>query len=225
MGWIKRGGTAAAAVDPLNGKRWGLIGSSSTEPGYPNGTTKFTDYIISRTGIVQFNRAASGSYLVSNQPNYVDDTRIQRNQLKQLDDLPTDLDIITPVIGANDDRYSVPLGAFGSTNQMEFYGAVDLMCRKLLDKFPSKKLGIISAHYMPSDNAKRESIYYKAIEEVAAYYAIPFINMVKEGRCPYSYQPFKDMYLVPGDLLHMNAGGNELLSYATEAFLRKVNGE
>lgn len=227
MPWTKPsigGGSGGGNVtDKLNGKKIGIFGSSTSDESYI-GAGVYHRVIANRTGLITSSQAKSGTKLTPATADYTVDTSF--NALKQIDALPTDLDFVVGMPGANDERSAVTLGTFGSTATWDFYSALHKMCQKMFDKWPDIPLGIMATQYIGSPAAgtavtQQTSAYHNAIAEVCAYYGIPFVDLAKEGRTPYSYLPFKNAH-TRSDGLHLNDSGNLVLSNRVETFYREV---
>lgn len=225
MPLVNRGG-GTGNVDPLSGKKIGIFGSSTSDRTFIGAGTIYYDVIAARTGLIISTQAKAGTQLVPATATYTADPSY--NMLRQIDALPADLDIVIGMIGANDERNSVTVGTFSSVATWDFYSSLHKMCQKMIDKWNTARFGIMTSQYFGNPSVTdvvtlQSSAYHTAIQEVCAYYGIPFIDMAKEGGVPYSYKPAKVAY-VQGDNLHLNAAGNLKFSYPVEAFLRRVHG-
>lgn len=199
-------------VDPLNGKRIAILGSSTADVNF--GEKNFWEYIQERTGCVILNFANAGSRLVGGSA--------ATNQLQRIDDLPTsEIDLIVWQPGLNDDVGSVPLGTFESSSNADFYGSLHIGFQKLYDKFPIIPIGALTGQYSGTRDEK-ESPYHDAIVEVANYYSVPAVNLKKEGGTPYTYQPWRSAYTP--DNTHLKADGGIVLSYRVQSFVRQLIG-
>jgi hypothetical protein len=212
-------------VDKLNGKVIGMIGSSSmqkgdgTEPGAPK---KFWQYIQDRTGFMDNCKAKGGTLLTStsNPTAPENDTNSQFNQLSSLPS--TGIDMIVCQLLANDDNTSASLGTWTDTTAATVYGALHMFAQRLYAKYPTQPIGWMSSQYRGNQTAET-SAYQDALERVAAYYGIPFINLSKNGRTPYNISSWKSVYVVDPPY-HLGNAGNLILSYSAESFFRKLIG-
>ncbi len=215
MTWIKPSSNVAME-NPLKGKRIGIIGSSSAD--VDRTVKNYWEYIAERTGVVLLNYADGGSTLTATTENY---SAEETNQLKRIDELPTDgIDLIVIQPAANDDR-SRPIGTFDSTSVTEIYGALHVMCKKMYDKYPTLPFGVMTSQYFVYKDLTT-SPTHDAIKEVCAFYSVPLCDLKSEGRVPYSYPSWQTNYAPDG--LHLNDIGNEVLSRRVEAFVRMLLG-
>lgn len=209
-----RGADGGDGTDILKDKRIGLIGSSSIDIDYTQHADKnFMVYISERTGCELVNYANGGSHLTGASSG--------TNQRYKLSQLPDDVDAVLLQVGLNDDIHERPMGQFGSTNTSEFYGALDVICRDLYDKYPTKPFGFLTGQYAGNITAE-SSPYHEAIKRVCGYYGIPVCDLKSEGRTPYTYPNWQEVYAADG--LHMNDAGNFVLSKRVESFLRSLFG-
>lgn len=213
MGWTP---ITTAAPDPLRGKRLGVIGSSSADTSY--GETNYLEWIADRTGLILVNYARAGSTLTAATADY---SAEPNNQIARVDAMPDDLDMVYVQPGANDDNNSLALGTFSDTDATTFYGALHVLCDRLLTRYAEIPIGIATPQYS-GDQAAQVSPYHTATKEVCGYYGLPVVDLKAEGQTPYHYAAFKADYCV--DNLHLNAAGNLILSRRVEAFLRQLEG-
>lgn len=204
-------------ADPLSGKRLGIIGSSSADITY--GEKNYLEWIAERTGIVLVNQARAGSHLSALTSDYAAETG---NQIKQAEDLPSNLDIVIVQPGANDDNNSRALGAFEDADATTFYGALHLLCDRLATRYATIPVGIVTPQYSGDQDAQT-SPYHEATKEVCGHYGFPVVDLKREGQTPYWLASFKASYCV--DNLHLNEAGNLILSRRVEAFLRQMTGK
>jgi hypothetical protein len=87
--------------------------------------------------------------------------------------------------GVNDQTFSVPLGAMGDNGSDTTYGALNLLCSLLKQKYPTKLVVFITPHYQTNYKHSGGITSYevsKAIREVCEKYAIPvYDNFVLSG--------------------------------------------
>jgi hypothetical protein len=210
MTWIK--------ANPLAGKRIGIIGSSSADTDYTPSNKNYWQLIAERTGAIILDYADAGSTLTASTSNYSAETT---NQLKRIDELPIDLDIVVLQPAVNDDSNNRPIGTFDSRNVTDVYGALHTMCFKLYDKFPITPIGIMTGQYYGSRDAQT-SVYQTAVKEVCGYYGIPVCDLKTEGRTPYNYWRWWATYAP--DQTHLNELGDLVISRRVEAFTRSLLG-
>ena len=101
--------------------------------------------------------------------------------------LRDDLDFVFVMGGINDVWNKLPLGQFGDTEDTTIYGALDVLVKKLLTRYPSHTgTKIIFSNYCNWDQLPyiRQDMtwqdFLKAIDDVCGKYGIPVCNMSKE---------------------------------------------
>lgn len=208
------------STSELTGKKIGFFGSSSSDDTYV-GTKKYYRFIQDRIGIIPVPKAIAGSQLTSAFAAYTSDTA-SHCQLLQIDQFDGTQDCIIGLIGANDENNSATMGTWSDTVDNTFYGALHKMCKKLIDKFPQKRVGIMTSQYY-TPNTAQTSAYQTNLKAVCGFYGIPVLDLHNEGQTPYSYPSFKSTYVL-SDGLHLTDAGNEILSYRVESFLRQLFG-
>jgi lysophospholipase L1-like esterase len=214
MGWSRNG----SSVDILKGKRIALIGSSSIDPDRTG--TNYMEVIAQRTGIVLVDYSDSGSRTTSDTEDY---TVNATNQIKRIDELPsTGIDAVIIQPCANDMNNAKPIGTFASTTPTEVYGALHIAYKKLIDKFPTQPIGVLTSQYFDNNTSQTDQ-YYDVVKEMSAYYNLPLLDLRTQGRVPYAYPNWQSTYASDG--MHLNDAGNVVMSYPVESFLRTLFGQ
>ena len=153
------------------GKTASFYGDSLTEVNYhySKGYHKWVNDIL---GLASYNNYGKSGYKISDvysKVNSVNDTA----------------DIIFVMCGVNDENFSVPLGAMGDTTSGTTYGALNLLCALLKQKYPTKLVVFITPHYQtkyPHSAGITSYEVSKAVREVCEKYAIPvYDNFVLSG--------------------------------------------
>ena len=164
-------GTAGGEPSVFAGKTASFYGDSLTAVNY-HYTKGYHAWVKDILGLASYHNYGKSGYTVSdvyNKVNSVTDTA----------------DIIFVMCGVNDQNFSVPLGAMGDTASGTTYGALDLLCAKLKQKYPTKLVVFITPHYQTNYKHSGGVTSYevsKAIREVCEKYAIPvYDNFVLSG--------------------------------------------
>src|SRR5699024_9849345 len=174
------------------------------------------EWIAERTGLILNNYAIGGSSTTSNTEDWMNDTATLTNGIRKAYDLTqneNDLDIILvqPLIN---DEYR-PLGTFEVEDPTTCYGAMHIIAKMLIEKYPEKPIGYMTGQYIPGENERQSSLRHKCIKEIGAYYGIPVLDLRAEGQTPYMIESFKDKYVPDGT--HLNDAGNKIISRSVEA--------
>ena len=95
-------------------------------------------------------------------------------------DLMEDGDLLIIAGGTNDYAASVPLGSPTDTDEFTFYGALDVLYKKVSKKYKDAKVYVITPlkRKVDGENEKGHTLadYRKAIEEKAKEYSFPTID-------------------------------------------------
>lgn len=158
-------------VSIFSGKTASFYGDSLTEANW-HYTKGYHQWVKEILGLASYKNYGVSGYKVSdvyNKVNSVSDTS----------------DIIFIMCGVNDQTFSVPLGVMGDTTSDTTYGALNLLCGLLKQKYPTKLVVFITPHYqtnyLHNDGITSYDVS-KAIREVCGKYAIPvYDNFVLSG--------------------------------------------
>lgn len=198
----------------LSGLKWNVLGDSITSTNYAN--KRYWEYISDETGIQVNNYGISGSR-VAVWPGHDQPMCIRYANMTD------DADIITVFAGTNDFSNSVTLGDITSTDTGTFYGALNVLCKGLIEKYPGKRIGFITPiqrYGVPFDDSKWQS-YQNAIKEVCGKYSIPVLDGTKEvGLAISSVPSIKDKYTIDG--LHLNDEGHKIFARRVLSFIESL---
>lgn len=151
---------------------------------------------------------------------------------KRVEDLDEDADIVVVFGGTNDFGHGdAPLGSFEDRTEYTFYGACHYLMNRLHERFPGKPVVICTPiHRLTEDNTKGDggkayhcaplSTYVNIIKEVAAYYALPVLDLWAVSGIQPKVDIIRERYCPDG--LHPNDAGHELLANKMLAFLRAM---
>lgn len=222
LDWMKRHGYA----DQWAGKKWLMYGDSTVK-GHSLGYAwhslfakeHFTEYI---------NKGENGIGLVlSPNLNY---SLISKLEERLLDSgQPLDVDVIGVVCGRNDYSCSVPIGTIddmlemidGKTSwtslsdyggQVTFMGALNYLCKWLIDHYPTKRIFFNTPWYFPSTNANEAGTsadYVDAMLAVTGKWGIPCFDCARRSGIAVQNETFRSTYfLSSSDISHLNASGH-----------------
>ena len=153
---------AGGGVSVFKGRTASFYGDSLTEIN-SHYTKGYHKWLSDALGLASYNNYGVSGYKVSdvyNKVNSVNDTA----------------DIIFVMCGVNDQTFSVPLGTMGDTTSDTTYGALDMLCALLKQKYPTKLVVFITPHYQtkyPHSEGITSYEVAKAVREVCEKYAIP----------------------------------------------------
>ena len=179
----------------LYGLKWNVLGDSISSTDYANGHP-YWYHLKNDHNMTVRNYAKSGAWISDG------GTLTISNIYDTMDD---DADIITVFAGTNDDLSVNALGTMSDRTNTTFYGALHILYSGLVNKYPGKKIGVISimsrSSYIPGDGGPWDR-KNNAILEVAKYYNIPVFKAHEEFNLPVHIETIKNMYVPDG--LHPN---------------------
>lgn len=170
----------------LKGKKLALDGDSVCQgAGCAGG---YGTIIAERNGMILQNLAIGGGTVTAGQLRFSQSQNqyVPRHCIcESVLDLDEDADYILVDGGVNDASLDepVPLGTLSEGYSAElddhtFYGAFELMLKRLLIRFPGKKLGYIALHKMTSGfSSNGEHNYYHAAKACCEKWGIPFLDL------------------------------------------------
>lgn len=152
----------------LRGGVYGSIGDSISAPG------KYQQVVCDKLQLINNSNGAVSS------ARYCDTDESNRNlAYYNMDKLPEKCDIVTIMLGTNDISNNSPIGEFFDNTLKTFYGALHVTFKKMIEKYPNARLGVITP---PQRNFKKNKEmlekhlkYSKIIKEVAEYYSLPVL--------------------------------------------------
>lgn len=217
----------------LAGKTWLSIGDSITW-GFkiPDRNQAYNNIIANRNNMSLMEDAIVGSPITGS-------SNESENMVVRLNNHINDnVDYVTIFGGTNDfGVHSTNLGSLGDTDSSTFYGALDVICKTLLDKFAGKKVAMFTPLHRRGTTediigeddtnsvGNNLSVYVKAIKEVTAKYGIPCLDL--NSMCPINPNFSGNMKALfdngdGGDGLHPNDAGHHLLADVVEEFLQTL---
>ena len=213
---LKRNSGSAVNVSKWKNKKWCVVGDSITEVN-STASIRYHDIIKSHIGCTVYNQGISGSgYVISGGLAIVN----------RINKIPSDSDLITIFAGTNDwGRNLTTLGTFSDTTKDTFYGALKLSLEGIINKFPTKKIGVITpiprnTYRNPNTAGETLEQYRNAILEVCEYFSIPCLDLYKESGFYVGNSTFNETYLPDG--LHPNNAGHELLAEKIEKWIETL---
>jgi lysophospholipase L1-like esterase len=202
---------------------WNTLGDSITE------IDTYQSMVASMLDIpVVHNYGISGTRIAATS---VDDTDCMSTRYSWMSD---DADLITVFGGTNDwgNLHLIDLGQFSDNTRLTFYGAMHILCKGLITKYPSKTIafftpiqGIYNALSRSDLNPKGYTLadVADAILEVCSFYSIPVLDLY---RCGGITGNVKDdtthLYTFTYDGTHPNEVGFQRLAKKMATFIRSL---
>jgi len=198
------------------GKKANWIGDSIV---YGHGTNKpYWDIIRTRLGFSQVrNYGISGSTMTK--INASDATKSVALRYMNMDN---DADLIVIHVGCNDIGRMIAgqyqMGSLTDTVTTTWYGACNTVFSGLINKYPTKKIAVITPLPWQSATRIQATPYINALIDSAHQYNLPVLDLYNEsGICPYNS---KHVTAFMPDGLHPNTAGHKRIADRVEEFIR-----
>lgn len=197
----------------LNGKKLGVV-SDSIPSNYRANGNEYPFLIAREFNMVLNHLGIPGSLIAkSDKTGHVDTHMCE--MVKRLDQ---DCELIMVAGGRNDERYNVPLGVMGDTNIETFYGAMDSLCRNLIERFPKTPKAVFTPIKSRGTNEKTKP-YVSAMKEVCARYGIPVLDLFTICDLQPDIDFINNTYFYQADGIHPIEAGHLILKRPVRSFL------
>lgn len=136
------------------------------------------------------------------------------------DEMDNDADLVVVMGGTNDYGHGdAPLGEMSDRDPMTFYGALHYLMNGLINKYPKAMIVFMTPpHREEEENRGLKLVdFVNAVKEVAAYYAIPVLDLYATSGIQPKVPILKELYMPDG--LHPNDAGYEKIADRLGNFL------
>lgn len=215
----------------LKGKKINFLGDSITEGHGTSGqAARFAARIAEKYGAVSRNYGIGGTRIARQlEPSCEPDW--DQNFIDRVELMDADADIIVVFGGTNDFGHGdAPLGNMDSRSEYTFYGALHSLYTKLIEKYQSSRIVVLTPlHRTNEDNIRGDGYkeptgllktYVEIIREVAEYYSLPILDLFKVSGMQPKVPVIKERYIPDG--LHPNDAGHEVLADIIGRFLENL---
>jgi lysophospholipase L1-like esterase len=214
----------------IAGLKINFLGDSITQG---VGTTKtYHQFLQEKFGVVSRNYGISGSTIS-------DRSTPMFSRALTMDE---DADYVFVFGGTNDFFSGVQLGKLytlsGSTkiatnDTSTFYGALHTLCVNLINRFPDKKIVLMTPIHREHFGGQPTEFetnaiglylidYVNAIKEVGEWYSIPVLDLYATSGLNPNIPIHKEKFFSPTDGLHPKAEGHEVIANRIKAFLNTI---
>ena len=210
--------TSSGSSSEWSGKVANFLGDSQTEKNQHK-TKIYHDWVKEILGLSKVNNyGISGATIAKKSSN---DRIAMCLRYTNMDD---NADLICVMGGVNDRWFNCQMGSFGDTNETTFYGAMEILCDGLLNKYPGKTIIFITPteqNHSDCNSSNRTGYtptdFANAMKRVCAKYSIPVFDA---NTCSGIY-PLNEANasLYTTDKLHLNNKGNEVLGKKLSKFI------
>lgn len=154
-----------------------------------------------------------------------------RDFISRVDEMDSEADIVVVFGGTNDFGHGdSAIGEFNSRDEYTFYGAMHVLCTKLLNKYPRAEIIFITPLHRLSEDDKVNEIgirnetdllgYVNIIKEVAGYYSLPVLDLFNTSGIQPKVDIIREIYMPDG--LHPSDIGAEKLAIQIFNFLQSL---
>lgn len=156
----------------LNGKTVICVGDSLLYGGPGGPSISWPKLLSDKYGCTCYNYGVNGSPI----SNYGGAANAIVDRVLTIMTNHDDCDIFVVEGGANDKNNDVPLGIYGSYNSTDFYGAINLIIQRVMQKYPGVQLVFMTEpkRYITANNINLTSEYYaQAMMQACANRSVP----------------------------------------------------
>lgn len=210
------------------GKKWLVIGDSISTIHADEADVSYSELVAKSMYMHMENVAVSGK----NTLNYIDGFSVNGRNYKW-DAFSTEYDLVTVMLGSNDQGYNCPVGVIGDTGTGTYIGRLKTLYNNLRGRYPKSVIAFITPikRYTNSGevytNAQGLSTepYAQAMRDVCALYSVPCIDIY--NAIDPSTQTARDNFFIESggshDGTHPNDVGHALfIAPIVEARLREI---
>ena len=217
----------------LKNKKIVFLGDSITQG---IGTTSmdkvYWNVIAQRTGAVCVGDGIGGTRIARQLGASPDSLVDQLHFPVRVDKLDADADIVAVFGGTNDYGHgNAPFGSMTDRTEDSFYGAMHVLCQKLIERYPEALLLFMTPLHRCGENQsalnewglRRDHTladYVEAIREVAAFYSIPVLDLYRVSGIVPDQVVHKERFMPDG--VHPNDAGNARIAERVIAFLHTL---
>ncbi len=211
----------------LREKKINFLGDSITYGEYTTCPQKnrFSTLIGEMVGAEIRNYGISGTRIAVQQ-NPSANPQFDQDFCSRVAGMDPDADIVVVFGGTNDFNHGdAPFGTFADRTPETFYGALHTLMLSLLEKYPGKCIVFMTPlHRTLEDNPNSKGLiladYVAAIQEVAAYYGLPVLDLFRTSGIQPRVDFVRERFCPDG--LHPNDAGHVLLANRVKGFLETL---
>lgn len=212
----------------LKNKRVYFLGDSITQGvGASSQENRYTDVFARNTGATVLNFGLSATR-IARQTKPSEWEQADRDFIMRSDEMPSEAPDVLVVFGGTNDfgHGDAPFGSFDDKTEYTFYGALHILFRKLIEKYPTATIVIMTPLHRLSENVRVNefgipcqplSAYVAAEKEVAAYYSLPVLDLWSVAGMQPVIETQQTGFMPDG--LHPNDAGARRIAERLQAFL------
>ena len=175
----------------------------------------------------------SGSRFAAQREPTMFELRADRHFIPRVEELDEDSDIILVFGGTNDFGHGdAPLGTAADRTEYTFHGACNLLCERLIRRFPDKLIVFMGPLHRLVENDPAGTPgrkpgpvgtlydYCRIIQETTKRYGIPYLDMLAVSGMTPLIPEQKELFMPDG--LHPNDAGHTRIAQRLAAFLKTL---
>lgn len=214
----------------VSSKKVAFLGDSITEgSGASKVENRYTDVFGRISGAKVYNYGISGTRIAPQHAK--SDDRFDLDFILRADEIEKDSDVIVVFGGTNDFGHGdAKLGTFESRDPYTFYGAMHVLCEKLINRFPNADILFMTPlHRCSEDEVSKENGlpeetnlagYVSIIREVAEFYGLPVLDLFSTSGLQPKVDIIKETYMPDG--LHPSDAGALRIALRLMGFLQTL---
>lgn len=195
------------------------VGVSAPEKNYVSVFAELSHAVVGNYGI-------SGTR-IAKQRKPSENPAWDQDFLSRVEQMEDGADVIVVFGGTNDFGHGdAEFGDFNSRSEHTFYGALHILCQKLINKYPQAEIVFMTPLHRRNEletvnefgrNRMLLVRYVDAIIEVAGYYGLPVLDLFRTSGLQPNLPVIRDTYAP--DELHPNDAGARRIAQRLCAFL------
>lgn len=215
----------------LKGKKVYFLGDSITEGSGTTSIEKRYTNVFERISGAEIENYGIGGTRIARQKAGSEKQIHDYDFVARVDDMKDGADVVVVFGGTNDFGHGdAAIGDFNSRDVYTFYGAMHVLCEKLINKYPDAEIVFMTPLHRLSENdiinefgirnVLPLSGYVEIIKEVAGYYGLPVLDMFNVSGLQPKVDVIKEKYMPDG--LHPSDAGAEKVAKRLYGFLQSL---
>ena len=215
----------------LKGKKINFLGDSITfGSGVADPENIFWNVIARENGAVCRGYGIGGTRIARKRVPSADPV-FDQDFVSRVETMDPDADVVVVFGGTNDFGHGdAPIGRMEDRSEYTFYGAMHLLCQKLLARYPDAKLVFMTPLHRLSEDVTVNEIglplqtnlegFVNVEKEVARFYGIPVLDTYAMSGMQPKFMPVRERFMPDG--LHPNDAGHRKMADLLIGFLRML---
>lgn len=216
----------------LQGIKMAVIGDSITEGvGVTDLNNLYYRRIEKECGIREVYADGISGSRIAHQKYPSEEPRFDLDFISRIEKIDVDCDLVIVFGGTNDFGHGdAQLGTPDDHTQDTFWGACNIICEKLITRFPKSQIVFMGAlHRLTEDNPhgdnKPEPVatlyeYMEILKTVTRKYSIPFLDLMQVSGITPRVPIMQQLYMPDG--IHPNDAGHALIAAKLKGFLETL---